>query len=301
MNVISPEELARGPLEASETLSGLILLDKPWGKTPLQALDLLRNKFPRLAGVPLSYAGRLDPLADGLLVVLVGETNKDRETYLGLTKVYEFEVLVGLGTDTGDIFGVVQNDALDDSVYDSGSVQEKITTLVSQYAGQHIFEYPVYSSKTVEGKPLFQYAQEGLISDGFIHITKCDENNQEVKERIKIPSKEVTIFDMNVIGTKKVSTVDVLEKIQRAISIVSGNFRYDEIQKTAESKVSNDRTGSGASFLVVKIQVKCSSGTYMRAIAEDIGRDIGIPCIAYSIRRIKVGDFDITSKDVVSL
>jgi len=55
----------------------------------------------------MTYAGRLDPLAEGLLLVLTGEECKNKEKYLGLDKEYEVDVLFGFATDTYDILGKV--------------------------------------------------------------------------------------------------------------------------------------------------------------------------------------------------
>lgn len=83
---------------------------KALGQTPLECLEELRVSRPDLADLPLTYAGRLDPLACGLLIVLAGEECKNKDQYLGLDKTYEFEMLVGFATDTYDLLGVVTSE-----------------------------------------------------------------------------------------------------------------------------------------------------------------------------------------------
>ena len=83
-------------------------IHKAVGQTPLEAIEQLRIQTPELYQVKLSYAGRLDPLAEGVLLVLVGEANKERDAYLGLDKVYEFEMVLGVRTDSYDLLGLVE-------------------------------------------------------------------------------------------------------------------------------------------------------------------------------------------------
>jgi tRNA pseudouridine55 synthase len=81
-------------------------INKPAGMTPLEALESLRASRPELAGAPMTYAGRLDPLACGVLVVLTGEDVHSKEQFLGLDKQYEAEILFGFETDSYDILGI---------------------------------------------------------------------------------------------------------------------------------------------------------------------------------------------------
>lgn len=80
--------------------SGVICVYKEVGETPLEAISKIKTTEK------LSYIGRLDPLADGLMLVLVGEENKNREAYLDLPKTYRFEFVSGFKTDTYDVLGL---------------------------------------------------------------------------------------------------------------------------------------------------------------------------------------------------
>lgn len=83
------------------------LLYKNPGETPLTALKRLRYLAQISSDIPLTYAGRLDPLAEGLLIVLGGEECKKKEQFLAVDKVYECTVLLGFATDTGDVLGLL--------------------------------------------------------------------------------------------------------------------------------------------------------------------------------------------------
>lgn len=88
-------------------MNRVLTLYKPVGATPLDVLYELQERNPGYKDVRLAYAGRLDPMAEGLLLVLVGDECKRRDHYQKLDKIYEFEVLFGVSTDTYDILGKI--------------------------------------------------------------------------------------------------------------------------------------------------------------------------------------------------
>ena len=88
-------------------MKNIIILNKKEGETPLESLENFRSKNSKYFNLPMTYAGRLDPMASGLLLILAGEEVKNKEKYLNLEKEYEFEVLFGFSTDTHDILGKV--------------------------------------------------------------------------------------------------------------------------------------------------------------------------------------------------
>lgn len=83
-----------------------VVLYKKVGQTPLHVLEAYKNEHPELANVPMAYAGRLDPMAEGKLLVLQGDECKVQEKYHSLDKEYEFEVLFGVSSDTADVLGL---------------------------------------------------------------------------------------------------------------------------------------------------------------------------------------------------
>lgn len=82
-----------------------VMLEKAVGQTPLSCMEAWRTQAGIDESVPLTYAGRLDPMASGKLLVLIGEECKKKDEYLGLDKAYDFSVLFGIGSDTHDVLG----------------------------------------------------------------------------------------------------------------------------------------------------------------------------------------------------
>ena len=82
-------------------------LDKKSGETPLECINRFKVNNPEYKNDKMTYAGRLDPLASGVLLVLVGEECKNKEEYLKLDKEYELTILFGFKTDSFDILGMI--------------------------------------------------------------------------------------------------------------------------------------------------------------------------------------------------
>src|SRR5690606_16657271 len=123
-------------------MNAIVQFNKKKYETPLEMLQRIRMEHPELAQEKLSYLGRLDPLAHGVMLVAVGEANKDREKYLGLSKTYRVKFLFGVSTDTGDMLGLVQD--VRKELGDIEQIQKHILNL----KGKHMLPYPMYSSKT---------------------------------------------------------------------------------------------------------------------------------------------------------
>lgn len=246
-------------------LEKYIKVYKQIGETPLEALERVRTKQGISKDIPMTYAGRLDPMAEGVLLILVGEECKNKEHYLSFDKEYEVEVLFGFSTDTGDLLGKVKKWKVE-----SGNNTSEIKKVLSGLVGKFEQEYPKFSSKTVEGKPLFAYAKSGDLPD-------------------EMPTKEVEIYDIKFLEERKISNDELLNYIEENIEKVKGDFRQDEIL-SHWIEILNDKNEQ---YQIIKIKVACSSGTYMRLLSEKIGEKFGVPALAFSISRTRVGEFEL--------
>lgn len=254
----------------------MIFLDKKEGETPLEALELFRSRNELYKDVKMTYAGRLDPMASGLLIVLTGEETKNKEKYLALDKEYEFEVLFGFATDTYDILGEVTESAracLADSCVRSCLTQEELQKKIKQnmksFTGKFIQKYPLYSSKAVRGKQLFEYARAGL--------------------EVEIPEREVNVKSLKLLKIKKINNKKLLENIEKRIAKVGGDFRQKEIIKIWKENLAVKKFKKPLNFFTASFKIKCGSGTYVRSIANNLGEKIGIPALAFSIKRTRIG------------
>ncbi len=245
----------------------ILLIYKNLGETPLQCLERLRIEKPEYQNEKLSYIGRLDPMAEGLLLVLVGEENKSREKYLNLDKEYECEILFGFATDTYDILGFVTD--FSKITTDNKKLQNRVEEILPTLMGTFEQTYPPYSSKPVNGKSLFMHSREGNIN-------------------IELPKHEVTVKNIETIDWREIGIGEFGESIKERISKVNGDFRQQETLKKWKDILENN---PNISFPVLKLRISCGSGFYVRTFGSDLGKKIGIPALTYSIKRTRVGEY----------
>lgn len=241
---------------------------KKCGETPLECINKLKNDNPSLKFSPMTYAGRLDPLAEGVLLILVGDECHRKDEYLNLPKVYEVDVLLGFSTDTYDVMGkIVEHRISTPSV-------EIIKNSLKNFIGKIKQAYPPYSSRPVKGQPLFKWARDGKLGE------------------IEIPSHDVFVENIEIIGQSEISSKSLLTKIKEDIGKVKGDFRQKEILSLWGEELSNKEEEI---FPTIKLRISCGSGVYVRGIANDIGKELGIPALALNIKRTKVGEYGINS------
>ena len=240
------------------------LLYKELGETPNQCLTRFKLKNPDYSNVPVTYAGRLDPVAEGLLLALSGDETREKDKFLDLPKTYEFEMLWGFSTDTLDVLGL------------ASSKEVKIPTTIevreflSKIAGKFEQEYPAFSSKPVLGKPLFLWAKEGKLSE------------------VTIPGHEVEIFEADHISRRSMMGNDLLNDINSRIKLVVGDFRQKEILEGWKKVFENK---SDEIFTIDKISMSVSGGFYIRQFVSDFAKKSDSTAVAFHIKRTQVGDF----------
>ena len=270
-------------------ISDYFLINKLEGETPLESLENLRTKEVIGSSVPMTYAGRLDPMAEGLLLILVGDECKKKQKYLGLDKEYEIEVLLGVGSDTGDILGIVKEGHSKESAgFESGLeiISEDLIKLkISELIGKRFEKYPAFSSKPINGKPMFALAKEGGLAE-------MDSN--------EIPQKEIEIYSIDFVDTKDIDRRGLVEVSTNRIKKVKGDFRQQEIMDSWSNIGDNLNKGEVGTknvditkFSIIKLTVKASSGAYMRTLAQKLGESLGTKALAWRIRRTKIGEYSL--------
>lgn len=240
--------------------------------TPLELIERFRTENPEYEGVKLGYAGRLDPMAEGLMLILVGEENKKRKEYEKLDKTYEFEVLFGVKTDSYDILGIAQKNFYHGWDPDDGKRLKKFLKDLKSLREQ---AYPPFSSRTVDGTPLYRLARENKLGN------------------IKIPMHKISIKSIRLTKTSHITSDKLLSEIRERIKPVRGDFRQDKIlikwQEILKPQIV---------FTVKRFEARVSSGTYVRGIADQMGKYMGKESLALSIKRTEVGNY--TLKNVFS-
>ena len=238
-------------------------IEKPIGKTPLDMVKLFQEKNPRQK---YSFAGRLDPMARGTMIILEGDECKQQDIFCQHRKVYEFTILWGCQTDTHDVLGLLQKPAVlgNPSLLHNG-------WNASLYLGKQKQKYPVYSSMVVRKKPLWWWAKENRLDE------------------ITIPSKEIEIFSLKEISpyqilSRKELYQQIVDKINTLDDSRKEGFRVPQIlEKWAQELGNQDTMENG--FYLQQMEALVSSGTYIRSLVHQMGQDLGCGALAFDIHR----------------
>ncbi|SET47341.1 tRNA pseudouridine synthase B [Nitrosomonas marina] len=189
---------------AGRNISGVLLLDKPYGMSSNHALRKVKYLY---ASAKSGHTGTLDPLATGMLPICMGEATKFTSVLLNASKSYEAVIKLGYQSTTGDAEGVIKK------LHDVAKAQlnaQYCKSELKQFIGEIQQIPPMYSALKHLGKPLYAYARKGTA--------------------IERKPRKVIIYDLQ-------------------IKMLSG----DELV----------------------VLVRCGTGTYIRVLAEDIGKALG--------------------------
>ncbi len=137
-------------------MNGVFALDKPAGMSSAEALNRCKRALPRRLGVKLGHAGTLDPMATGLLLVLVGEATKLQAYLMDGDKRYEAEIRFGATTDTLDADGQITEERPTDGVTEAALV-----AACASLVGAQAQVPPVYSAIHVDGQRSYDLARAG--------------------------------------------------------------------------------------------------------------------------------------------
>jgi tRNA pseudouridine55 synthase len=208
--------MPRHPLPAP--FDGALVIDKPKGKTSHDVVDAVRH----LVGFrQIGHLGTLDPLATGVLVLLLGRATRLMQFYAGRRKRYSAGFRFGFATDTYDSDGEAQGQ--DTAATLDRALLERLGT---ERIGRFEQMPPSFSAKKVHGRPAYELARK--------------------KQAVELKPVQVEVFEYRLTGME----------------------------------------GSIARFLI-----ECSSGTYIRALAHEMGQKIGCGAHLAEITRTAVGEF----------
>lgn len=201
---------------------GIVVVDKPAGMTSHDVVNIMRRTYgTRRVG----HAGTLDPMATGVLLVLVGRAAKVSEYIMSGKKRYMATLRLGVETDTEDITGAVTNEY-------KGKLPsfEEVLDACRAFLGEYMQTPPMYSALKRGGQKLVDLARRGI--------------------EVERTPRPVYIYSIDAACTE----------------------RPDEY----------------------KIDVFCSSGTYVRTLCADIGRRLGCGGCMSSLCRTEVRGFNIS-------
>jgi tRNA pseudouridine55 synthase len=149
--------------------TGILLVDKPQGPTSHDIVDIIRRKF----GIKsVGHCGTLDPMATGLLIVVVGKATKLSERLMGEDKEYEGTLTLGVTTDSQDAEGEKLSEKPVPAL-----TQDQVKEVFHQFEGDILQIPPMVSAKKIGGVPLYKLARKGVEVERkprLIHIYRID-------------------------------------------------------------------------------------------------------------------------------
>ena len=216
-------------------MNGIIIIYKPKGWT---SHDIVA-KVKKLTQEKVGHTGTLDPLATGVLPLLIGKGTLCSKYLINHDKKYKVTLKLGKKTSTGDEEGeIIEEQNINEQILEQTNIEDTL----KKFIGDQEQIPPIYSAIKVKGKKLYEYAR----------------NNQEVK----IEPRKITIYEINLLKIDKTN---------------------NEIQ----------------------FEVKCSKGTYIRSLGEDIAKTLGTVGYMKELERTEVGDFkleqSISIDDLISI
>ncbi len=153
-------------------MSKILLVNKSQGPTSHDVVEKIRKKYP---GEKVGHAGTLDPMATGLLIILIGGATKKQAEFMGLEKEYKIEITFGRETDTYDAEGKVINEVSGKGLKDLTG--KRVEEALKNFRGEIEQTVPPYSAVKVKGKKLYELARKGKLAK-----TKLPKRRVQIKE-----------------------------------------------------------------------------------------------------------------------
>lgn len=245
--------------------NGILAINKPAGMTSHDVVAQIR----RILSTPkVGHAGALDPFADGLLIILVGKATKESDSFLNMDKSYTATILLGIKTTSADPEGEVINVEANTQV--PSNIQDILNSFMPEYE-QYV---PVFSSVKYQGEKLRVLARSAE------HWEITDENGVKTFKFTRRGKSGSIPLPKHLC---KIYSIEALE--QGKIDLAETDF-YNKNQPQL-----ND-----AKYNSLRINVSCSKGTYIRALAEDIATRFSppAPAILWNLTRTQIGDIAIS-------
>lgn len=155
----------------TNNMQGAIIVNKAPNMTSRDVINILNKKFNTKS---IGHIGTLDPIAEGVLVCLIGKYTKLTDILINHDKEYIASFKLGILTDTLDITGKILKEEK------VNLTKEEIQKTILSFKGTYNQEVPIYSAVKINGKKLYEYAR----------------NN----EKITLPKREVNIYDIELLN-----------------------------------------------------------------------------------------------------
>ena len=262
--------------------NGWIILDKPHGLGSTQAVAAVKRNLREggYAKAKVGHGGTLDPLAEGVLPIALGEATKLAGRMLNASKIYEFTIQFGEETDTLDSEGEVFRTS------DRRPPMAAIAAVLEHFTGEIDQVPPKYSALKVDGKRAYDLARAG--------------------EEVKLEIRRVTIHALDFTrhpradGDPEQQSVDQANLDSRLRGNDGGGVELRSTFQTTTGRPDPYDPGAPLELAdAITLTAHVSKGTYIRSLARDIAHALGTVGHVTYLRRTKAGPF--LEKQAISL
>jgi tRNA pseudouridine55 synthase len=236
---------------------GTYLIDKPPGWTSFDVVAKIRSHIKKETGkkVKVGHTGTLDPFATGLLIILVGPATKKQANYMKLDKEYEATLFLGATSTTGD---------------PEGEIKTLLPVIPSDLPARSVTRGGVEESRSL-------HSSRDDIEEKFYGVT-----NGKIKKVVHGFIGEIEQVPPQYSALKvKGKPAYKLARAGQKVNLKSRKITIYNIEMLDYK------------WPKLKLKVNCSSGTYIRTLAEDIGRVLGCGAYLTSLNRTKIGNLSL--------
>jgi tRNA pseudouridine55 synthase len=248
---------------------GIVLpVDKPYRWTSADVIRKVKYAAIRHFGkknLKVGHAGTLDPLATGILLVCIGPATKRAEELQRSAKEYIAGVSFGATTPSYDLEKDIDREFPLDGVSEAA-----LRAVLPGFVGEQDQVAPLFSAKSVDGVRAYETARRLLRA--------AQREGRPFDPGDILQSNRITIYDLELLSWSDTLVQDVVDD-------GLGRIRVADV--------------SGRQLPTAMVRVACSKGTYIRALARDLGEALDSGAFLSSLRRTKNGGFGI--EDAVSL
>ena len=220
-------------------MNGIIIIDKEQGYTSNDIVQIIKKTFHEKVG----HTGTLDPMATGVLPILIGKGTLLSKYLINHDKIYKAKIKLGIKTDTGDITGKTVEEKINT---EKSLNKAEIQKVLEQIKGEQQQVPPMYSAIKINGKKLYEYARNGKtveVKPRRINIYKTEllsvsQETDEIEFRVKC-SKGTYIRTLCESIAEKLGTVGTMSALRRekvGEFEINQAIRIEEIKQKSENK-----------------------------------------------------------------
>ena len=229
-------------------MNGILIINKEKGCTSHDIVYKVKKIFNEKVG----HTGTLDPLAEGVLPILIGKGTLCSKYLINHDKKYVVNLALGQKTETADLEGKIIEEK---NIPDKSLTQSKIEKVLKSFIGKQQQMPPIYSAIKVNGKKLYEYARKGQnveikpreIEKYDIKLINIDAQKKQIQFEV-FCGKGTYIRSLCEDIAEKLETVGYMESLKR---IQVGDFKIEESSKIQELEENKEDT----KYLESKIQL----------------------------------------------